>query len=851
MFNNTTGRMKSSRSYARASLSCKRTTCCSLARIPATNGSGFRDPGDSSYLAGGPAALSFFLLVAAAAVGRVRADDLQLVRDGRPVATIVTADHPTPAARLAARELQHHIEEITGALLPIRHPGDTKEGIHILVGESAATRALGLKGEDFRSQEYLIRVRGDTIVLMGRDWIDSPANRREIGRGMQYSLADARKTIQYNVAVGRDNESAEEIELPGLMDQQGTCYAAYDFLERFCDVRWYGPSLLNIVIPSRKTLTVPLVEIRRTPSLLHRYAPGGGWPILREQWGPHHGIQKELFLRRIRYGGERWACNHAFASYRDRFLVKNPDRPELYEGSRPEFFAVGWENEGFWRQLCMTNPDVIAQVVRDARAYFDGQGPKGKQLAVGDYFAVVPEDSDHWCKCDRCQAILRESESRHVPGEFGSGLASDYVFGFVNAVAKEVKKTHPDKFIATLAYHCYFYPPRFELESNIAVAPCLGLCYGYQKNFANEEAVYYDWIAENKRSGRRLHVWNYFHHPMERALIGGWKCFPCFMPDVISKWVKRYARDGVRGYYLCGVPQQLDYYLYMQTAFNAQTDYQALVDEFSRGYFGAAGPAMQAFYERISEINRTEAVLAWSEKASWDRLGTARRMEELGALMDRAVASASTDVEKRRVETWKKGVWDYMLEGRREYVKKKRAREEKEFTIAVYGTGVDDDHKLLADGAVDPHWRLVESSDARWKGPRAYVVDAEAAPVPPWPERKPDAKSKWIAPTGGAVVAPGEYIYEQTFIIDDRMDVETASVFGRFMGDDTVDRIEINGAKVTGSASFAKWLDFLILEHLLVGENRLRIVVENAGNSANPHGLQVEVTGFADGKRKE
>ena len=790
------------------------------------------------------------LIVAGLSVG-AEAAAVTLVRDGKPTGVIVTAKKPTISANLAARELQYHIEEITGAKLEIKTAAEAVnvKRVRILVGESEATRKLGLKGEDFQSQEYLIRIKDDTIILMGRDWLDTPANRAETGRGVVYSLADTRKTIQYNVAVSRNDEPVEGIKLPGLMDDQGTCYATYDFLERFCGVRWYGPSPLNIVIPSQKTLSVPETEIRRRPSLLHRYAPGGGWPILREQWGSHHGIQKALFFRRIRFGGERWGCNHSFSSFMDRFLVKNPDRPELFERRRPEFFAVGWENEGFWRQLCMTNPDVIAQVVREARDYYDGKGIKGRQLAVGDYFVVVPEDSDHWCKCDKCQAILEKGKSRDIKHTFGTGAASDYVFGFVNAVAREVKKTHPDKFIATLAYHCYSYPPTFELESNVAVAPCVQLCYGYTGIFKNDEKFYNEWIEENKRSGRRLHVWNYFHHPMERALMGGWKCFPCFMPDMISEWVKRYTRDGVRGYYLCGVPQQLGYYLYMQTAFNAETDYEALTDEFFTLYFGAAAEPMKKFYFRIAEINKEEGIIGGTEKDSWEKLGTKPRMKELGRLMEKAAASARTDIEKRRVVTWKKGIWDYMVKGRGKYVRKKRAYEQKEFPIAVCSTGVDDDNRLLPDGAVDSHWRLTRSSDDTWKGPENYTVRSATAPIPPWSEQTSDSKSKWITPRADGVdVSPGTYVYEQTFNIDEQMDLETASVFGRFMGDDIVERIEINGVKIARNAGFAKWLDFLVMEHLVAGENTLRIVVKNSGEDANPHGLRVEMNGWAEGK---
>lgn len=617
------------------------------------------------------------VLVSAVLCGCVTGGPTAVVEEGIARGAIITDPEPTPAARLAAVELQHHIALITCATLPIVHPGERVRGTRLLVGESEATRALGLRSEDFAPQEYLIRSRGRSIVLMGRDWEDTEANRREIGRTMTRSLADSRKKIPYGKTVGLDDAEEEPIELPGLYDDQSTCYAAYDFLERFCGVRWYGPTPLGVVTPEQPSLVIPATEIRRTPSLVYRHADGGGWPIIWEQWNHPTNDQRELFYHRMRFGGEKWVGNHSLSSYYDRFLVKNPDRPELFEEARPDFFAVGYENEGFWRQLCLTNPDVIAQVAQDARDYFDGKGIIGNQLACGDYFAVVPSDSNHWCQCDRCQAILEKGKSRAIKWTFGTGEASDYIFGFVNAVAREVAKTHPDKYIAALAYHVYSYPPTFPLEPNVAVAPCVQICYAYQKGvFANDAKFYREWI-DRERGKRPMHLWNYFHHPMERALMGEWKCFPAFMPDVISEWVKRYHEDGIRGVFLCGIPQQFGYYLFMRTAFDADTDLQQTLDEFFSLYFGAAAEPMKRFYCRISEINAEEGAIGTSKEASWERLGTEERMKELGALMEEAVARASTDLEKRRVATWKKGVWDYMAKGRAQYVAEQAAKEVK------------------------------------------------------------------------------------------------------------------------------------------------------------------------------
>ena len=92
-----------------------------------------------------------------------------LTRDGRPVATIVLAKEPTAAAEFAAAELKYHIRKITGATLPVVTDETPVTGSRILVGESAATRALGLRSESFKPLERLVCFSGTTLILMGRD----------------------------------------------------------------------------------------------------------------------------------------------------------------------------------------------------------------------------------------------------------------------------------------------------------------------------------------------------------------------------------------------------------------------------------------------------------------------------------------------------------------------------------------------------------------------------------------------------------------------------------------------------------------------------------------------------------
>lgn len=142
-----------------------------------------------------------------------------LAVNGKAACTVVTAANPTPSARLAALELQHHLRLVTGADIPVRTDAEVTAGPRILVGESLATRALGFRSADFAGQEYLVAFCSNAVVLLGRDWEDTPENRKLEGRPMTGdSLQALRHRVDYWKAVGQPERSQGEIELPGLYD---------------------------------------------------------------------------------------------------------------------------------------------------------------------------------------------------------------------------------------------------------------------------------------------------------------------------------------------------------------------------------------------------------------------------------------------------------------------------------------------------------------------------------------------------------------------------------------------------------------------------------------------------------
>gem|GEM_PF-104222 len=588
-----------------------------------------------------------------------------LVCDGAPLCTIVVSEHPTPAVRLAALELQFHVMKITGAELPIRTDSEKVAGIRVLVGDSAATRALGIEGADFAPQEYLIAFRPQTLILIGRDWEDSAANRREFGRPMScgFSLDDTRQHIDYWKTVGYPERSTGEIELPGVYDDQGTCYATYHFIEHFCNVRWYGPNDTSIILPTLQTLTVKGMDIRRSPALKYRDALwAGNWPFMKGQWDSPTQSEIYLFWRRLRLGGEKWAGNHTFHPKTIQSMFMNP----AYQAQGP----------GRGTQLCYTHPLLVEEVAQMARDFFDGKmnAPEGWK-AVGNYFAIVPDDNSNFCQCDRCKTLLASGKDMNT-GQFSSGTVSNYFFSFVNAVAKEVRQTHPDKYIATLAYWNYALPPcGFDIEPNVSVAPCLHTClYAiHQEIRENDIKLYKEWLQKAKAP---IFLWNYYHHPMEPALIDKWKCFPNVMVHESARTMRMFIKDGIRGIFVCGEQDMLESYVIAKLWDDPNQDVEAMLHEFFLQYFGAAAEPMETCYRLLEEIACNPKNypppfykhngIDWKNVA-WTHLGTAERMEQLDFLMKWAQTLACTEQEKQRVGLWNEALWEWMENGYAQY----------------------------------------------------------------------------------------------------------------------------------------------------------------------------------------
>ncbi|WP_209332211.1 DUF4838 domain-containing protein [Lunatimonas salinarum] len=624
-------------------------------------------------------------LVGACAKQSDHNEDFRLVVAGKPSATIIVSANPTPAVHLAALELQHHVERISGARLPITSEVDQVKGFKIHIGKTEYSDQKGIHDGDFGEQEYLILFDEENLLLYGRDWLPTPENRAENGVDiLAISLKDTRDLIDYHMAINAGSEGPLQIELPGFYDPQGSLYATYDFLETALGIRWYGPSDFNVVYDKSANLSVKPESMRREPQMKYRYSTEVDGPMILAQYGYPSKDALALFYRRMRRGGEKWGANHTLSSFQDRFLIPES---ELFEGLQEEIFAKNRSGGPHSRQLCYTNESLVDQLIEDARDYFDGDGSKGLQIAIGDYFAILPLDNNQWCLCDQCQAVLSRDFEKFTGNHFSSGKASNYIFGMINQVAKGLQETHPEKKIATLAYHDNsYYPDQVVLEPNISVSPCL-----HNRNFMSPELKrhemewYRDWVDNAKAP---VYLWNYSTFPTERGALGigsydgggPWNVFPGFSAQIQHELIDMYHKDGIRGIFLCGTGEQLDFYLAMKHYDDPDLDLDIALDEFFNRYFGAAGEPMRRFHDKVEQVYndysrypdrvKGENHFHQDEELAWQYLGTEIVMQELEKCIQEAKNAALSPVEQVRLDTWVAGVWEYMKKGRADYLQK-------------------------------------------------------------------------------------------------------------------------------------------------------------------------------------
>ena len=197
---------------------------------------------------------------------------LLLVKDHKPVASIVIAEDAPEQIVKSAKLLQEIITQMTGAELPFRDDSKDWPGTQVLIGPSRLNTVVVPQGLD-EPQGYRIVVKDHRVSLVGND----------------------------------------------AAPNRGTLHAVYDLLEQF-GCGWFGPDPLYQVIPKRSTLALAPMDRREAPVMTFRSL----WNVpnaARDAW---------------RLGGPAVECRHIYSTLfpRAEYYDQNPEYFALVNGKR-------------------------------------------------------------------------------------------------------------------------------------------------------------------------------------------------------------------------------------------------------------------------------------------------------------------------------------------------------------------------------------------------------------------------------------------------------------------------------------------------------------------------------------
>ena len=357
--------------------------------------------------------------------------DTVIVDGGQPRAEIVIAEKASRMVKLAAEELQAGLKAITGAELPIVTTPGAELPVKVYVGRSAHTDRLGVTADDLKYGAFRIVSGPSYLVLLGDDvifeakgpvpglpWPNSiPAAQQEWDRitGATWGNPTNLVTKGWHKNLGIS-----------MYDEGGSLNAVCEFLHQQ-GMRWYLPGELGTVVPQMKTIALPTINKTVRPDFALRH-----W-----MWSSYNGGTRDQILWErhlgLSAGGEVIGVSAVVHGHQNVHMRK------AMQEAHPEYYAlIGGKRDTDHREsgtACYSSKGLEEETIRYARAVLDHFGEPAVSL--------WPQDGFRKCQCDLCR----------------DQSPSDLVWGFINRVATEVYKTHPDKLVTGGAYTPYVDPP--------------------------------------------------------------------------------------------------------------------------------------------------------------------------------------------------------------------------------------------------------------------------------------------------------------------------------------------------------------------------------------------------------
>lgn len=521
---------------------------------------------------------------------------------------------------------------------------------------------------------------------------------------------------------------------------RGVLYGALEFMERamgvrFCSVDYvYVPSALPSALPADFVWKGKPAMISRYYYDMHRDRPATYRKhhvysrMNAESYdSPEYGFSEKLGLPR--------GC-HTFLQYCE-------DLPAKY----------GWMNKQGKRiqvkhttagQLCYSLPEVRAHVLAKLKKYIaaDRAACDKTGAPYPRIYDISANDCNAICYCAPCQAFAKKHNV--------SGL----VLNFVNQIAREIAKTHPDIMIQTFAYKDAMIPPK----GNIATVPNVIINCAFMDVEFGAGAYTRDvmrpldhpqqkWYREQLQNWRKytgnLSIWDY------------WKLYYEAFPN--PKGGIRDRADYVKFYHQLGackmfIEAEIDdnksifsftdlrSYQAAKLMWDPYLDSKKLISDYMNAFYGKAAPAMSKFLDFLEDSMAQEpSPLGYVDVRS-RKYCTPEFFAGAHQLLDEAEALAAGDQarlnhiaqERLVVDIAEVSVKGSLAPGQGERIRKAYMNYVRKYYSTAYfnqNAKVNCDRMLAGFNrpALPEKFAVVCAKDLCWADFERTVVDADAA----------------------------------------------------------------------------------------------------------------------------
>lgn len=398
-------------------------------------------------------------------------------------------------------------------------------------------------------------------------------------------------------------------------NSQSTLYAVYELLEKQLGYSFLAPDAT--ILPSKQELNIPAdLDYQYTPEVLTRT------------------VHSRLFYEDPEFAAQRRVTEVSFPDYVPEARVHTFHRflpSDEYYAAHPEYYALR-NGKRLTTQLCLTNPEVLNLVIKKVGQLFE-ENPGYSIVSVSQ------DDNTQHCQCEDCRKVDTQAES-----------PAGTMIAFVN----EVARAFPDKTISTLAYQYTRKAPKgIQPEKNVLITLCSIECdrsAPIEENCLDFAQDLQEWGALTDN----IRIWDYT--TQFTNFLAPFPNLRTLQPNVQTfrnnnaKWIFEQHSSNPSELF------ELRSYLTAKLLWNPDLDFQQEMDRFLDGYYGAAGPFIGQYIQKVHDelaLDSTFFLFLYGDPSQgFDSFLDAENLDQYHTWYDQAEAAvADKSILLKRVQT--------------------------------------------------------------------------------------------------------------------------------------------------------------------------------------------------------